>query len=70
MSNDICPCKDCKDRVADPNCHATCQKYIGWSKRNTERREKLRSEAIADYNLNSKPVIGSIKRANDARRNT
>ena len=65
MPNDICPCKDCKDRVPEPNCHITCQKYIGWSKRNEERRTKMRNENIASFNLSSKPVITSIKRSKD-----
>lgn len=21
-------CKDCKDRVVEPNCHMTCEKYL------------------------------------------
>ena len=25
-----CPCKGCDDRVAEPNCHATCEKYKAW----------------------------------------
>ena len=34
----IAPCKDCPDRSA--TCHATCEKYLTWSKRQTELREE------------------------------
>ena len=41
-----CPCKgDCPDRRADPNCHATCGRYLEWDRMNREngRRQKLKS---------------------------
>lgn len=25
-----CPCKECPDRVPDPNCHGTCERYKAW----------------------------------------
>lgn len=34
----IAPCKDCQDRSA--TCHATCEKYLTWSKRQTELRDE------------------------------
>lgn len=24
------PCKDCPDRVVEPNCHMTCEKYLAY----------------------------------------
>lgn len=27
---DSAPCKDCKERVVEPNCHMTCEKYLSW----------------------------------------
>ena len=43
--NDPCPCYNCSDRSANPNCHSADGKYckhdyIGWAKRNTKRREE------------------------------
>lgn len=36
------PCLGCKDRVADPNCHTTCEKYIKFDTAN----KALRAERI------------------------
>lgn len=35
------PCLGCDDRVPDPNCHITCEKYIAYSK----ACEKYRKES-------------------------
>jgi len=32
------PCKDCKERTVEPNCHTTCDKY----KQFCERQEKVK----------------------------
>lgn len=31
VSVPICPCKDCGNRVAEPNCHMECEAYLKWS---------------------------------------
>ena len=33
------PCNNCKDRVSEPNCHATCEKYLQFAK---QRKEELK----------------------------
>lgn len=34
---DNAPCKDCPDRVVEPNCHMTCEKYIAFQEMCRER---------------------------------
>ncbi len=34
------PCLGCKDRVAEPNCHITCEKYISFRKAKDEENAK------------------------------
>lgn len=41
---DTCPCNGCNDRVAVPNCHSTCEKYVSWNSRHQERRAKAREQ--------------------------
>lgn len=36
------PCLDCKAR--HPNCHANCQDFADWSKRDKERTQKVKAE--------------------------
>lgn len=37
------PCKGCKDRTVEPNCHTDCPRYLEWRKGVDERREKRRA---------------------------
>lgn len=53
---DICPCFGCKERTAEPNCHATCyEKYIPWQERQAvkakRKREIVHSEARANEHI-------------------
>lgn len=42
MGSNEAPCKGCKDRVPEPNCHITCEKYIEFDKKMKQQRyEKL-----------------------------
>ena len=54
MAIDLAPCKDCKDRVVEPNCHNTCKKnktYIAELERAKEiRKQKEDSEWINYFN--------------------
>ena len=34
------PCKGCKDRCVEPNCHMTCQKYLDFVKCANKIRQK------------------------------
>lgn len=36
------PCKNCKDRTVEPNCHITCQKYIEFKKKRDKDLETIR----------------------------
>lgn len=39
------PCKDCKERTVEPNCHMTCKRYhdfLEWVKLKKANREKLK----------------------------
>lgn len=33
------PCKNCKDRTIEPNCHMSCVKYIEFTEENKRARE-------------------------------
>ena len=50
-----CPCKGCTERVADPNCHGTCERYMKWQANELERNERTRIER-------SKYAISETKR--------
>ncbi len=41
----ISPCKGCRDRVVEPNCHGTCERYIVWKTAVENRRENMRMES-------------------------
>ena len=47
------PCLGCKDRVADPNCHSTCEKYIAYDNVNKALREERIRIADANWIQNS-----------------
>lgn len=53
-----CPCKGCTDRVPDPKCHGTCEKYKAW-------REELdkRNEAERTYHKSQDTMSDAKKRA-------
>lgn len=36
------PCKDCKERTVEPNCHMTCQRYLESVKEHKKRVESLK----------------------------
>ena len=41
MSRPKGPCKDCEERVAEPNCHSTCEKYLIFEAENEVYKEML-----------------------------
>lgn len=48
-----CPCKECGERVAEPNCHMTCGKYIAWqgkmgSIKEAERKHHESNDTMSD----------------------
>lgn len=43
---DMCPCKGCTERTAEPNCHGTCKKYLSWTQ--TKQEAQDRKNAIKD----------------------
>lgn len=40
-----CPCENCPDRVPEPRCHMTCEKYKAW-------REKIDRARLAEQARN------------------
>lgn len=36
----IAPCKDCPDRVPEPNCHITCEKYLTFKRLKEEQKSE------------------------------
>lgn len=62
MPKEGCPCKGCNDRVADPNCHGTCQRYVDWAKANAEERQKRLDQNMTDYYIRDMKVIGLLKK--------
>lgn len=59
--NDSCPCKGCKDRCADPNCHAACRRYIGWKQDETKRKTEERHRKTMEDNVTSYSVAKQEK---------
>lgn len=45
-NNSGCPCKGCDDRVPDPNCHGSCERYIAWKAKQHEKNENARKERV------------------------
>lgn len=45
------PCKGCKDRVAVPNCHHTCELYLEWSKVHSKERAEERKQIESDQDF-------------------
>lgn len=48
MGRIINPCYGCQDRVADPNCHDTCERYLLFKWLTAERKSKEREEKELD----------------------
>lgn len=48
----IAPCKGCLDRVAEPNCHETCEEYLlfKWLKEEQKAKERKEKELDAFHN--------------------
>lgn len=45
------PCLGCSDRVAEPNCHMTCEKYLAFQQFRTKKIEAVHSNSEwNDYN--------------------
>ena len=52
-SNNDCPCYRCTERVAEPNCHPTCDRYLKWQKKkaaqnDAARKEKQKNNTMSD----------------------
>lgn len=41
----LSPCKGCKDRCVEPNCHNTCRKYIDWKAEYEKLKDRKSKEA-------------------------
>lgn len=61
-SKNSIPCgPHCPERCADPNCHATCQKYINWCKNKKNNKQQI-EEYKTQYSLsNSRYTARHIK---------
>lgn len=44
--NNKCPCKGCGDRVVEPNCHGSCEKYLAWKQGMDQRCEMKRQDTL------------------------
>lgn len=53
MINGNAPCKGCKDRVVEPNCHMACEKYLEFVKNKEEYKEKERKYKLLNAAKNS-----------------
>lgn len=51
MTIKITCCKDCEDRTIEPNCHDTCERYLG---------EKAEMHRIRDKRIRAKNVDSYI----------
>ena len=43
------PCKGCEDRVAVPNCHSTCERFLQWESEHNAERERRNLQKKYDY---------------------
>lgn len=62
MPKEGCPCKGCDHRVADPNCHGTCEDYILWAKANAEERERRINEKLHDFYIRDMKTIAAQRK--------
>lgn len=52
MRNSVC--MDCPDRVADPNCHSTCEKYLKEKQvKDKIKKRKEKDNVVNDWYFNS-----------------
>lgn len=54
-------CKDCPDRVVQPNCHSTCEGYLARRKKYDEANEK-RFKENSQYFVSNRSKRRSLKR--------
>lgn len=43
MGVNLMPCKGCRDRVVEPNCHMTCEKYLAY-RAHVDRVREIKSQ--------------------------
>lgn len=57
------PCLGCKDRVADPPCHATCKKYIAFREAKDQENEEtyIQKKYVMDANGIEADRIRAVK---------
>lgn len=57
------PCLGCKDRVADPPCHATCEKYTAFRKAKDQENEEtyIQKKYVMDANGIEADRIRAVK---------
>lgn len=55
------PCLCCPDRVADPNCHMTCETFLNWEATHTQFREDVKRRKREQANKN-RITIESVRR--------
>ena len=52
-NSNVCPCQGCHDRVPDPNCHGTCERYKAWRAKldtinEAERKHHQNNDTMSD----------------------
>ena len=65
MRANINCCYKCPDRVADPNCHSTCEKYLTQKAEWDETREQIAKQKKIDGE-----ITGTILRGVHQRQHT
>ena len=48
------PCKGCTERIAVPNCHTTCKRYLDWKAEYDKQKSKVISTFIESCKSKSK----------------
>ena len=51
MGLPLAPCKNCKERTIEPNCHTTCEKYLKYVDMCKEYKEQERNYRRTNYSL-------------------
>lgn len=65
MKIDNAPCRGCQDRVVEPNCHMTCERYLAFVEeleRIKEEQKKEKESEYVNYHNRMKYLEGRRKR--------
>jgi len=55
------PCKGCKDRVAEPNCHITCERYLAEKALYDEKKKKIYNAKMQDAMERDRSINKSVR---------